>query len=196
MMPMASQVERRTCSGHLSMDRLKGSDRHGRATQRTSRTQLDLRHDGGRLPRRRRLPWTKDAVIHDYGAFAEATWYANRNSRVVTGARVDRADATDYRQTLSTMAMNRANPTVDATRTATLPSGFARYEYDLASLPATLYAGLGHVQRFPDYWELFSSDSGPVGKANAFAGVRPEKTTQLDIGAQYDDNRLQAWVSA
>jgi iron complex outermembrane receptor protein len=30
-----------------------------------------------------------------------------------------------------------------------------RYEHDLAALPTT-YAGLGHAQRFPDYWELFS----------------------------------------
>lgn len=199
-MPMASQVDRRTLGGRVAatfqwtdwrvvtgMDALRSEHRERNSTFDMI---ADLYHDTDAFP------WTKDAVMHDYGAFAEATWYANRNSRVVTGARVDRADATDYRQTLSTMAMNRANPTIDDTRTATLPSGFARYEYDLASLPATLYAGLGHVQRFPDYWELFSSGSGPVGKANAFAGVRPEKTTQLDIGAQYDDGRLQAWVSA
>jgi iron complex outermembrane receptor protein len=30
-----------------------------------------------------------------------------------------------------------------------------RYEHDLAD-PHHPYAGLGHAQRFPDYWELFS----------------------------------------
>ena len=45
--------------------------------------------------------------------------------------------------------------TVDADRAETLPAGFARYERDLDGSPATFYAGLGHVERFPDYWELF-----------------------------------------
>ncbi len=31
---------------------------------------------------------------------------------------------------------------------------------------------------------------------NAFDGLRPEKTTQLDIGAQYRSDTLDAWVSA
>jgi len=46
------------------------------------------------------------------------------------------------------------------TRTDTLPSGFVRYEHDLADSPTTLYAGLGHSERFPDYWELFSPTPG------------------------------------
>src|SRR5690606_24480436 len=77
----------------------------------------------------------------------------------------------------------------------TLPSGFARYEHDLADSPTTLYAGLGHVQRFPDYWELFSAGTGPAGAANAFDGIEPEKTTQLDFGVQYGGEHLQAWAS-
>ncbi|MDI9701372.1 TonB-dependent receptor, partial [Burkholderia cenocepacia] len=37
---------------------------------------------------------------------------------------------------------------------------------------------------------------GPTGSVNAFSAVRPEKTTQLDIGAQYKSDRFDAWVSA
>jgi iron complex outermembrane receptor protein len=48
----------------------------------------------------------------------------------------------------------------------------------------------------PDYWELFSPDRGPMGTANAFAGIAPEKTTQLDLGLQYRTSRFDAWVSA
>ncbi|MCY1533545.1 Ferric enterobactin receptor [compost metagenome] len=81
-------------------------------------------------------------------------------------------------------------------RSETLPSGFLRYEHDLGSLPATVYAGLGHSQRFPDYWELFSPRVAPPGQSSAFDGIRPEKTTQLDVGLQYQDARLQAWASA
>jgi iron complex outermembrane receptor protein len=37
---------------------------------------------------------------------------------------------------------------------------------------------------------------GPRGAANAFAGIQPEQTTQLDLGLQYRSDRLDAWVSA
>lgn len=86
--------------------------------------------------------------------------------------------------------MCQANPTADEERTDTLYSGFARYEHQLLSLPATAYIGLGHSQRFPDYWELFS------GGADAFVAVDPEETTQLDLGLQYSQGALDAWFSA
>ncbi|WP_186022037.1 TonB-dependent receptor domain-containing protein, partial [Burkholderia gladioli] len=76
------------------------------------------------------------------------------------------------------------------------PSGFVRYERDLAALPVTWYAGIGHAERNPDYWELFSMKRGPAGSINAFSAMQPEKTTQLDIGAQYKSDRFDAWVSA
>ena len=53
--------------------------------------------------------------------------------------------------------------------------------------------GLGHVQRFPDYWELFSPGRGP-GSVNAFDAIKPEKTTQLDVGMQYRGDKVD-WVS-
>src|SRR5690606_35168741 len=138
-----------------------------------------------------RFPWSKDAVMHDYGAVAELTWHAAERSRLVAGARLDRASARDFRESVRGMA----NPTADSTRADTLPSGFARFEHDLADSPTTLYVGLGHVQRFPDYWELFSPRRGPAGEVNAFAGIEPEKTTQLDFGVQYAGEDLQAWIS-
>src|SRR5690606_31266872 len=64
----------------------------------------------------------------------------------------------------------------------------------LSDLPATAYVGLGHVQRFPDYWELFSPGQSP-GAVNAFEEVEPERTTQLDVGVQYRRDGLQAWLS-
>ncbi|MFV1944081.1 TonB-dependent copper receptor [Pseudomonas luteola] len=198
-MPMASQVDRRTVGGRLA------------ATWKWTEVELVTGIDALRSEHRERnstydmmtnvytdtdaFAWSKDAVEHNYGAFAEMTWYAAERSRVVTGARLDRASAKDYRRTISTMSMSMPNPTADDTRADTLPSGFARYEYDLADSPTTLYAGIGHVQRFPDYWELFSAGSGPSGSHNAFDGVKPEKTTQLDFGAQYNGDDLQAWAS-
>ena len=55
---------------------------------------------------------------------------------------------------------------------------------------------MGYTERFPDYWELFSPTYGPDGTSDAFDKVKTEKTTQLDIGAQYSGKRTNAWVSA
>lgn len=94
------------------------------------------------------------------------------------------------------VSRNWDNPTAGETRRDTLYSGFVRYEEELVSVPATWYAGLGHAERFPDYWELFVSNPGPVGTVQPFDSVRPEKTTQLDVGLQYAKGPLEAWVSA
>ncbi len=121
------------------------------------------------------LPYTKDADFHNYGVFGELTWYAADRDRVITGARLDRASAKDYRQSIGSGMSARPNPTADDTRADTLPSGFVRYEHDLDDSPTTLYAGVGHAQRFPDYWELFSANVGPSGSLNAFDAIKPEK---------------------
>jgi outer membrane receptor protein involved in Fe transport len=101
-----------------------------------------------------------------------------------------------HRATLGAGMTMPPHPTADRQRATTLPSGFIRYEHDLQTLPLTAYAGLGHTWRFPDYWELYSATNGPDGSANAFEGIRPEKTTQLDTGLQYQGQHLDAWVSA
>ncbi len=141
------------------------------------------------------LPYTEDADFHNYGVFGELTWYAADRDRLITGARLDRATVKDYRQTIGSGMMTRPNPTADDTRADTLPSGFVRYEHDLANSPTTLYAGLGHTERFPDYWELFSPKNGPAGSVNAFDSIKPEKTTQIDFGLQYKNQDLEAWAS-
>jgi len=191
--PMASNVDRRTLGGRLA------------ATWRWDDFKLISGVDAQSSEHRQRsamgigaydeVPWNKDATFHNYGAFGELTWYAAERDRVIAGARLDRASAKDYRQTTGSGMTTRPNPTADDTRADTLPSGFLRYEHDLADSPTTLYAGLGHVQRFPDYWELFSPNMGPAGSANAFDAIKPEKTTQLDFGAQYEGEKLKAWAS-
>ena len=183
-MPMVSNVDRRTLGARL------------KATWRWADVQLISGLDAQTNEHRKRggmgidahkgQPWTKDADFHNYGAFSELTWYATGEDRLIAGARLDRASARDFRQTSATVGDTRAD---------TLPSGFVRYEHDLAAIPATAYIGLGHAQRFPDYWELFSPKQGPNGAVNAFDAIKPEKTTQLDVGLQYKDERLEAWAS-
>lgn len=200
-MPMASQVDRRTLGARLAatwkwdgLELITGLDvqRSEHRGRRSTYSMMTGYTDADRFP------WSKDALMHNYGAFAEATWSLTEGKRLVSGVRVDRASAKDYRQSFrGMMGMDKVNPTAGETRAETLPSGFVRYEHDLSGSPTTLYVGLGHVQRFPDYWELFSAGlNGPAGSLNAFDGIKPEKTTQLDIGIQYQDDKLQAWASA
>lgn len=121
--------------------------------------------------------WTKDAYFTNYGAFSELTWYPSDQDRLISGGRIDHYLAKAEQQSKE--------------RTKTLPSGFVRFEHDLANSLTTFYAGIGHTQRFPDYWELFS----PSNKTQIFKKLKPEKTTQIDVGLQYNDNRLSAWAS-
>lgn len=191
--PMASNVDRRTLGGRLAAT--WRWDDFKLITGVDAQTNEHRERSGMGINTYDEQPWDKDAVFHNYGAFGELTWYAADRDRVITGARLDRASVKDYRQTTGSGMMAMPNPTADDTRADTLPSGFARYEHDLADTPTTLYVGLGHVQRFPDYWELFSPDKGPTGSVNAFDSIKPEKTTQLDFGAQYEDEKLKAWAS-
>ena len=61
------------------------------------------------------LPYTKDADFHNYGAFSELTWYAADRDRVITGARLDRASAKDYRQSIGSGMSTRPKPTPHGT---------------------------------------------------------------------------------
>ncbi len=150
------------------------------------------------------LPWVPDAMLHSYGVFGELTWQLSEREKLISGLRLDLHEATDEREffrshdasSMPIVSRNWDNPTAGETRRDTLYSGFLRYEKELVSLPATWYAGLGHAERFPDYWELFVSNPGPVGTLQPFDSVRPEKTTQLDVGLQYAKGPLEAWVSA
>ena len=173
-MPMAMQLDRRTVGGRM-MGTWLWSDyelRSGVDTQlSTHRSKDDDR-------------WDKDARFHDYGLFSELTWLATEQSKVTGGARLDRVLVDNFTDTGSSQ------------RTDLLPAGFVRVEHNLAGTPVMFYAGIGYTERFPDYWELFSPTYGPGGSADVFDNVKTEKTTQLDIGAQYTGKRLNGWVSA
>ncbi|WP_080401716.1 TonB-dependent copper receptor [Burkholderia ubonensis] len=193
-MRMASEVRRRTLGARAAATFRFGDDFKLVAGVDAQSNRLDSRSAMGRQDYADK-PWNAQTTMWNTGAFGELTWYASDASRVIGGARVDYASARDKRPTTGGM-MGKPNPTFDDDRSRVLPSGFIRYERDLAALPVTWYAGIGHAERFPDYWELFSAKRGPAGAVNAFSAVKPEKTTQLDIGAQYRSERLDAWVSA
>lgn len=193
-MAMAADVDRATWGGRIASTWTLSPDLSLEAGMDFQQSRHRAR-SGTQTQSYRNQPWVKDADFSNTGVFGELTWRAAPGSRVIGGARVDWASAKDFRQTTGSGMMPMPNPTAGDRRNDTLPSGFLRYEKDLATLPATVYIGLGHVERFPDYWELFSPDSGPAGSLNAFQGVKPEKTTQLDFGAQYRTETLDAWFS-
>ncbi|RMH90921.1 TonB-dependent copper receptor [Lysobacter pythonis] len=185
-MPMAAQVRRDTRGGRLALDwaatQWKGTV--GLDFQRSRHTQRMGMGRGTYLQR----PWEHDADLGNTGLFTEITWLPDDDAQWVAGVRHDRARVRDLR-------LKAWNPTAGQRRDAGLNSGFLRYEYGRrGALQA--FVGLGHNERMPDYWELFSAKNGPVGSPNAFAGTRPEKTTQLDAGLQWRSQPLDVWASA
>jgi iron complex outermembrane receptor protein len=192
-MPMASNVDRRTIGGRVAVRWVLGNLGVDAGVDR-----VQSRHRGRSAAGRgtyAALPWQTDAKLANTGVFAEAAWHLTHASHVVFGGRIDRAEATDERTSTGGM-MPMPNPTAGETRKRTLASGFLRYEQQAGHTPLSWYAGIGHTARLPDYWELFSAQSGPAGSVNAFSAIDPERTTQLDIGLTYRTSKVDAWVSA
>jgi iron complex outermembrane receptor protein len=136
-----------------------------------------------------------DAWFRSIGLFGELNHPLAARDRIVLGLRSDAWDARDEREMLRIGMGTVPNPTANASRSTWLPSGFARYEHGLAGHPATAYLGLGHVERFPDYWELVSAGKESVDSLSAFE-TAPEKTTQVDTGVVYSGSRLAASIAA
>lgn len=137
-----------------------------------------------------RMPRVKDAYFQQVGIFGEWTQHFADHQRVIAGLRLDDWKAEDPRTTRTIGTTDVPNPTAGDARTENLTSGFLRYEKDIQ--PFTYYAGIGHSERFPDYWELISKES--ADSISAF-NVEPEITNQLDIGAIYKKDRLKSSVS-
>ncbi len=139
------------------------------------------------------LPRMDDARFSSVGAFLETSHQWHPQTLVVAGARVDVAHGTDLRNMVSLGMMAQVpNPTAQQRRDDVLPSAFARVEQRLGDMPLTAFAGVGHVRRFPDYWELMTRES--VDSVSAF-GTRPESTTQVDTGLQVRHEGTSAYVA-
>lgn len=124
-------------------------------------------------------PFKTNMEFESYGAFGELSYAFNDQHKLVTGARVDQAKID--------------NLATDTERKETLPSGFIRIESELAEYIKT-YAGLGYVERVPDYWELFSTKYHQSA-GTTFADLENEKNTQFDAGYQYEQGAFKSWAS-
>ncbi|QDF97507.1 TonB-dependent copper receptor [Azoarcus sp. DD4] len=133
------------------------------------------------------LPYEEDMRFRQFGVFGEVAYRDAGGGRTVAGLRIDEHAAKDGRRCVAGMFMNGmcmmvpANQTRGETDRATLTSGFMRYEGVLGD--TTWYAGLGHAERFPDYWERLLRDEDTLN--SAFLSIKPEKTTQFDLGANW-----------
>lgn len=138
-------------------------------------------------------PRTEDAYFRNQSAFGEMSHQMGEQSRVVGGLRVDNWSTRDSRAMLMTGMVMSMNPTANQSRSDSLKSGFVRYEQDILGNGGTFYAGLGHAERFPDFWELFYKETAT--SLSAFSAVRPEKNSQLDVGMTYREGAISASLS-
>ncbi len=138
--------------------------------------------------------WIDDAEFNQQGVFGELIYTLNTTNKIISGLRIDQWEATDQRAMISMGMMSmKPNPHANDTRRENLESGFARYEHLLADSPTTLYAGFGHSERFPDYWEMIAKES--MTSISAF-NIKAEATNQLDLGVLYKTNTIDVTASA
>lgn len=176
-MPMASNVARRTLNARIAMTQDWGQLQliSGIDSQKNEHT----KRSGSLMSPYQNKARIGDMDFESYGAFGELSYAFNDQHKLVTGARVDQAKID--------------NLAIDTERKETLPSGFIRIESELAEHVKT-YAGLGYVERVPDYWELFSTKYHQSA-GTTFADLENEKTVQLDAGYQYEQGAFKSWAS-
>ena len=176
-MPMASNVARRTLNARVAMTQDWGKLQliSGIDSQKNEHT----KRSGSLMSPYQNKARVGDMDFESYGAFGELSYAFNDQHKLVTGARVDQAKID--------------NLAIDTERKETLPSGFIRIESELAEHVKT-YAGLGYVERVPDYWELFSTKYHQSA-GTTFADLENEKTAQFDAGYQYEQGAFKSWAS-
>ncbi|MCL2829615.1 MAG: TonB-dependent copper receptor [Betaproteobacteria bacterium] len=137
------------------------------------------------------LPRSGDARFSQYGLFSELTLSLSEHDRVLGGLRGDWWRAQDDRAATTGGGMGGMGAmgpvSAGQVRHDALTSGFVRYERDIQESFGTFtpYIGLGHAERFPDYWELISQNKQSESSNSAFS-TRPEKNTQLDFGVLWN----------
>lgn len=134
-----------------------------------------------------------DARIRQFGVFTELSYQLDSRNSLHGGYRLDQWQATDQRDVISSMTAAKPNPSAQQTRSDNLHSAFARVEHKLANTSALVYFGIGHTERFPDYWELIAKEAE---QSISGFNIKPEQTTQLDTGIMYRNAKTEFSVSA
>ncbi|MDF1766421.1 MAG: TonB-dependent copper receptor [Gammaproteobacteria bacterium] len=191
---VAMNPDRETSGGRLSMklkpsprtDVILGVDTQANThTNRSSMNQTMMPYES--------MARIQDAEFEQRGVFTELGFDIDARQRVVTGLRLDDWQVTDNRSEVFLSMMSTApNPTAGLTVDDTLTSGFLRYERVLDWRGANFFAGLGHSERFPDYWEMIAKESTTSVSA---LEAESEKTTQLDVGIIYNSGPISGSAS-
>lgn len=121
-------------------------------------------------------PLKRDLEYQSYGAFTEWTYTLSPETKWVAGGRIDQVKVN-----------HAAN---DQQRKDTNPNTFVRIEHALPEHGLKTYAGIGYVERSPDYWEISRVSKGQLNYLDT------EKTTQLDLGFEFEQGALTSWASA
>ena len=191
--PAASNPDRRTLGGRLASQ-----------WQLTDDLSWQLGVDGAQNIHRIRgsmnqplMPYQQQARQEDIrfsqlGLFNELTYQLTASGQLVAGARLDHWQVTDSRKMLGNMMMAQPNPTANQSRDDNLSAGFIRYQGQHQAWQ--WYAGVGYNQRFADYWELAGNGRASEQSLSAFY-VKPERTSQLDMGLVYQQPQWQLSLS-
>ena len=173
MMPMAMEVTRRTINARTAVTTEWGnfSAVSGVDSQHNQHAGNMYMRDANPIP-----PLKRDLEYQSYGAFTEWTYTLSPETKWVAGGRIDQVKVN-----------HAAN---DQQRKDTNPSGFIRIESNLPEHGLKTYAGIGYVERSPDYWEISRVSKGLLNYLDT------EKTTQLDLGFEFEQGALTSWASA
>ncbi len=181
-MPMVSNPDRLTTGGSLKLqlDRWQAIDSTvGIDTQSNEHSVRSAM--GSMADNYTSISRSRTGEFDQVGVFGDFEYSISESGSFTLGTRVDRWEATDHRTTARIGMMGtQPNPTANANRSETLTSGFLRYERKIGPNDSLLQIGIGHSERFPDYWELFNKESET--SISAF-NTDSEKVTQLDIGS-------------
>ncbi|WP_212515117.1 TonB-dependent copper receptor [Acinetobacter soli] len=173
MMPMAMEVTRRTINARTAVTTEWGnfSAISGVDSQHNQHAGNMYMRDANPIP-----PLKRDLEYQSYGAFTEWTYTLSPETKWVAGGRIDQVKVN-----------HAAN---DQQRKDTNPSAFVRIEHALPEHGLKTYAGIGYVERSPDYWEISRVSKGQLNYLDT------EKTTQLDLGFEFEQGALTSWASA
>ncbi|ENX40839.1 TonB-dependent copper receptor [Acinetobacter courvalinii] len=139
-------------------------------------------------------PFSNDLKFQSYGAFSEWTYNIDANQKWVAGVRVDQVKIDNLKNGRNRSDTNRG--------------GFIRIEKTLPEHGVKTYAGLGYVERTPDFWELYNTSTNQGVETEDMMGnisyrmidnldnLKKERTAQLDIGFQAEHGAWSTWASA
>lgn len=193
-MPMVSNPDRLTIGGSLKLELDRWHAIDSTVGIDTQSNEHSVRKAMGAMANSySSLNRTQTGEFDQVGVFGEFEYNTNETGSLTLGTRLDRWTATDHRAMASIGMMgSQPNPTADTKRSETLTSGFLRYEREVGPNDTLLQIGLGHSERFPDYWELFNKESSH--SISAF-NTDSEKVTQLDIGSSSNWGNFELNVS-